>query len=192
MSFGQPDAAAGKDEWRQWARQARAAIDWEAASIAIRESLLGWQSLQTAANALIYLPMAEEVDLQPLVESGLQCSWLTTRTPPRGSQLTIHELGGPLEVHPFGYLQPHSSAPEVHPFDVDVLLVPGLTFDLWGNRMGRGAGYYDRLLAMARVDAPRVGIVPAALVVDRLPTGRHDVPMTHLATEEGVIETAAR
>ena len=34
------------------------------------------------------------------------------------------------------------------------------------------------------------GLVPAALVVDRLPTDHHDIPVEYLATEEGVIETA--
>ncbi|NND03528.1 MAG: 5-formyltetrahydrofolate cyclo-ligase, partial [Acidimicrobiia bacterium] len=72
----------------------------------------------------------------------------------------------------------------------DLFLVPGLTFDLWGNRLGWGAGFYDRLLAMAREDAPLVGIVPAEVVVDRLPAEVHDVAMTHLATEEGVLGTA--
>ena len=185
-----PDPSASKDEWRQWARQRRAAIDWDSASTAIVESLVAWEPLRTAASVLTYLPLAAEVNLQPLSDAGLDCRWLTTRTPPLGEVLTVHELGGPLEVHPYGFPQPHRSAPEVHPFDIDALLVPGLAFDLWGNRLGRGAGYYDRLLSIVRPEVPLVGIVPVELAVDRLPAEIHDVPMTHLATEEGVIETA--
>lgn len=187
-----PEPEAPKDAWRDWARRQRSAIDWDAASAAINEALLAWEPLQGAAAALTFLPLAEEVNLQPLQESGLECRWLTTRTPPLGEVLTIHELGGPLEVHPYGFLQPHRSAPEVHPFDVEVLLIPGLTFDLWGNRLGRGAGYYDRLLSIVRPEVPLVGIVPVTLVADHLPIEIHDVPMTHLATEEGVIEAAHR
>lgn len=185
-----PDPSAPKGEWRSWARQRRESIDWEAASSAITAALLSWAPLQEAGTALLFLPMAGEVNLQPLMESDLTCRWLTTRTPPLGEVLTVHELGGPLEVHPFGFLQPHRSAPELHPLDVEVLLMPGLAFDLWGNRLGRGAGYYDRLLGLARPGAPLVGVVPVELVVDRLPVETHDVPMTHLATEEAVIETA--
>lgn len=187
------DAGAGgqtKEFWRAWAKERRTGTDWDSTSHAIRASLLGWEPLATARTVLIYLPMQGEVNIQPLIESELGCRWLTTRTPRSGRMLTIHELGGPLEVHPYGYLQPHESAPEVHPFDVDVFLVPGLVFDLWGNRLGWGAGYYDRLLAMAAPGARIVGIVPTDLVVDLLPTDTHDVPMTHLATEEGVVETA--
>jgi len=188
--MSQPTTADPKEEWRSWAEQARAALDWTGISEAINSALASWAPLMAAKSALLYLPMAAEANLQPLMETDLECRWLTTRTPQSGRVLTIHELGGPLEVHPFGFLQPHASAPEVHPFDVDVFLVPGLVFDLWGNRLGRGAGFYDRLLAMARPEAALVGLTPADLVVDRLPTDQHDVPMTHLATEEGVIEAA--
>jgi len=186
-----PDPSAPKEDWRRWARQQRESVDWDAASAAITAALLSWEPLRDAATALVFLPMAQEVNLQPLMDSDLACRWLTTRTPPLGGVLTIHELGGPLEVHSFGFLQPHRSAPEVHPLDVEVLLMPGLVFDLWGNRLGRGAGYYDRLLGLARPGAPLVGVVPVDLVVDRLPIQSHDVPMTHLATEEAVIETAS-
>ncbi len=185
-----PDPAEPKAAWREWARQQRADVDWDTASTSIVESLLAWERLRAAASVLTYLPLAAEVNLQPLNEGDLECRWLTTRTPAMGEVLTVHELDGPLEVHPYGFLQPHRSAPEVHPFDIDVVLVPGLTFDLWGNRLGRGAGYYDRLLSIVRPEVPLVGVVAVDLVVDRLPAEIHDVPMTHLATEEGVIETA--
>ena len=69
-------------------------------------------------------------------------------------------------------------------------MLPGLAFDLFGNRLGRGAGYFDRLLRATRPDAKHVGVVAAALVVDRLPADDHDIPVEYLATEEGVIETA--
>ncbi len=114
-----PDPAAPKEDWRRWARRQRESLDWAAASTAITEALLSWEPLRVAATALVFLPMAEEVNLQPLMDSDLACRWLTTRTPPLGEVLTIHELGGPLEVHSFGFLQPHRSAPEVHPLDVE-------------------------------------------------------------------------
>lgn len=190
MSQEAPTAEATKADWRSWAQTRRLKLDWVEASAAIVTGLIGWEPLNRASTALIYLPMQNEVNLQPLTESDLGCRWLTTRTPSNGHSLTIHELGGPLEVHRFGYLQPHASAPEVDPLDVEVLLVPGLIFDLWGNRLGRGAGFYDRLLTSTRPAAPRVGVVPVELVVDLLPNEAHDVPMSHLATEEGVVAAA--
>jgi 5-formyltetrahydrofolate cyclo-ligase len=69
-------------------------------------------------------------------------------------------------------------------------LLPGLAFDLFGTRLGRGAGYFDELLSRVPGDALLVGVTPADLVVDRLPRERHDSVMGYLATEEGVVATA--
>lgn len=185
-----PGAGASKDEWREWAHAERAALDWEDISRRVVNELLDWLEPDSYRTVLIYLPLADEIDLRSLLERDRQTRFVATRTPERGGELSVHELGGPLEVHRFGFLQPHASAPMVGPDAVDVLLVPGLTFDLYGNRLGHGAGYFDRLLATTRAGAKLVGVVPAALVVDRLPVEPHDIPMGYLATEEGVIETA--
>ena len=142
--------------------------------------------LRHPATVLVYLAMADEIDLSPLLESELPVRWVTTRTPEDGP-LTIHELGGPLEVHPLGFPQPHSSAPHVSPSVVDVALVPGLAFDLFGNRLGRGKGYYDGLLARLRAGIVRVGIVPSVLVADQVPQEDHDIRVQWLASEEGVV-----
>jgi 5-formyltetrahydrofolate cyclo-ligase len=153
------------------------------------DGLRGWIIPNDYLTVLVFLPMTEEVNLMPLMERDSITRFVATRTPDRG-ELSVHELGGPLEVHRFGFLQPHSSAPVVAPDEIDIALLPGLAFDLFGNRLGRGAGYFDRLLSFTREDAMRVGVVPVKLVVDRLPADPHDVPVEFLATEEGVTETA--
>lgn len=176
-----------KAQWRRWATQRRSEIsDWDGISRLIVSSLEAWAPIRDCRHVLIYLPMANEVDLRPLLASDLGCRWLATRTPPVGEPLTVHELGGPLEVHRYGYSQPTAAAAQVDPGDLDCVLVPGLAFDVSGNRLGHGAGYYDRLLGRVRNDIPLVGIVPHQLVVEALPTEPHDVAMTHLATQSGV------
>ena len=181
-----PDPGASKEQWRTWAKTVRPTLDTAALSAAIVAGLLRWDRLEVAGTVLLYLPMGDEIDPTPLLEAGLRCRFAATRTPPRGGDLTVHELGGPLEVHRLGFLQPHRLAPEVSAGEIDVFLVPGLVFDGRGGRLGWGAGYFDRLLVAARTDARLVGIVPSALVVGRLPVTAQDVPMTHLATEAGV------
>ena len=148
-----------------------------------------WTPLRVARTALLFLPMQDEVNLNSLLEADVGPEFVATRTPREGG-LTIHRLGGPLEVHPFGFLQPHATAPEVEAGEVDVFLVPGLAFDLFGNRLGRGAGYFDGLLGAARRGATIVGVVPTSLVVDELPREAHDIGVGYLATEEGVIAVA--
>lgn len=161
-----------------------------ALSSEIVDSLALWPPLKNASTALIYMPLADEINMGELAERLPEVKLTTTRTPERGGVLTVHELGGPLQVHRYGFLQPHPTAPQVAPGDVGVLLLPGLAFDLWGVRLGRGAGYYDELLSRVAPDALRVGVVPTACVVDALPQDPHDQPVGYLATEEGVIEVA--
>ena len=184
-----PDIDADKTAFREWAIAEREGLDWPELSRAIVASLREWPPLAAASTALGYLPLPNEIDLQPLLE-GPSLRWVATRTPDREGSLTIHELGGPLVVHRYGFLQPHPSAPQVAADSVDVFLVPGLAFDLFGNRLGRGAGYFDGLLSGARQGAFTVGVVPSGLVVDQLPVEPHDVVVGYLATEEGVVKTA--
>ena len=184
-----PQPGSSKGDWREWAKLSRVGLDWETLSASIVDGLQHWIVPDDYLTVLVFLPMSQEVNLVPLLEGDDVTRFVATRTPDRG-ELTVHELGGPLEVHRFGFLQPHESAPMVGPDEIDVALLPGLAFDLYGNRLGRGAGYFDRLLISTREDARRVGVVPGALVVDRLPADSHDIPVEYLATEEGVIETA--
>lgn len=185
-----PGSDASKADWRAWARQRRSELDWDEASEAIVAALRRWIVPDNYQTVLLFLPLPEEVNLNPLLEEDLETRYVATRTPDNGGELSVHELGGPLEVHRLGFLQPHASARRVGPDELDVVLLPGLAFDLYGNRLGRGAGYFDRLLQTTRPGAKLVGVVPASLVVDLLPTAPHDVPVDYLATEEGVIETA--
>ncbi len=85
-----------------------------------------------------------------------------------------------------GYKQPKADSPQIADSEVGALLVPALIFDPSGARLGRGAGYYDRLLARLDPAAARIGMT-AGLVADRLPVEDHDIAMTHLATAHEVV-----
>lgn len=146
---------------------------------------------------LVYLAFAGEPDLAPLIAGGDK-TFYATRTEesalpgeprPEGQPLlTLHRLEpDELERHRFGFLQPSPLAAPVASESIDLVLVPGLAFDRSGHRLGFGMGYYDRLLAALDAEVPRVGICPAELLVAVLPNEEHDVPMTHIATEAGVL-----
>ncbi len=184
-----PGPEATKEAWREWAKAVRATLDLSDISHRVCAGLAAFPPLRHSTTALIYLPMEDEIDLTELTRSDLPVRWVATRTPDDGP-LTIHELGGPLEVHPFGFSQPVATAPHVSPDDIDIALVPGVAFDLFGNRLGHGMGYFDELLAEMRPGIVRVGVIPSALVADRLPKEPHDIPVQWLAAEEGVVGVA--
>lgn len=76
-----------------------------------------------------------------------------------------------------GIPEPRKTCPPVEPGQVDWVLVPGLAFDARGYRLGRGAGYYDRLLPTLRGDVPRWALILDCQWVDGLPVEWHDVSL---------------
>ena len=85
----------------------------------------------------------------------------------------------------FGILEPDGNAPEVLPGEVELIVVPGIAFDRKGNRMGRGKGYYDRLLA--EISAPKAGLCFDFQLFDEVPTEAFDCPMDMIVTDREII-----
>ncbi|GAA4776737.1 5-formyltetrahydrofolate cyclo-ligase [Stakelama sediminis] len=84
---------------------------------------------------------------------------------------------------PFGLHQPHADSAVVTP---DIILTPLVAFDLSCNRLGQGAGHYDRAFADFP-DAWRLGIAWSVQQVEKLPVDPWDVPLHGIATERGVV-----
>jgi len=192
--------AAGKAAWRAWAQRVRRA--WaatpgrrEADEAALRSQLAAWAPWRDARLALVYVAFGDELDpIDPRwsVGGALAPALATTRTVGPGKPLQLRAWVEPLERHPFGFLQPRPDAPPVDPGTIDLVLAPGLAFDVHGARLGHGHGHYDRLLPRIPGHVPRVGVTLDALVVERLPTEPHDAPMTHLLTPSGVRAVSER
>ena len=182
-----PGPAAGKGDWRDWAKARLASLDLAEASDGIVRALVGWERIGPQTAVLFYDPLPNEPDVTPL--ASRVAAWLT-RVPGKG-RITVHPYDSPRETHRYGFTQPTAGAPTADPAVIDVVLVPGLAFDRAGVRLGRGGGHYDRFLGTLRGDALIVGVIPSALLVDRLPREPHDLPMTHLVTEKGVMPVEA-
>jgi 5-formyltetrahydrofolate cyclo-ligase len=174
-----------KAQWRAWAERVALLIDWVEAGRAVRAVVSQYlEELEESATVLTYAPMAQEIDLTPLVDAHPRHGFLLTRTPASGP-LTLHPYESRRERHRYGFEQPTAEAPVVTADEVDVAFVPGVAFDLRGVRLGRGKGYYDVLLpGLGR--ATLIGIAPAPLVVPELPWEEHDVRVSCLATELGL------
>ena len=86
----------------------------------------------------------------------------------------------------FGLREPDPElAPPVDPGIADVIVVPGVAFDVEGGRLGMGGGYYDRFLA--QVSAPIVGLAFEMQLFDALPMSAHDQRVDLIVTELRVI-----
>jgi len=104
----------------------------------------------------------------------------------KGEKLAFHlyEKGAALVPGLFGLSQPAKDWPEAIP---DVLVVPLLAFDAQGNRLGYGAGFYDRTLSALRAsrDVVAVGFAFAGQEVPTVPHSESDEPLDWIVTELG-------
>ena len=81
---------------------------------------------------------------------------------------------------------------EIHPGELDCVMVPGVAFDRQGGRLGNGGGYYDRLLAEVRSDAVLTGACFEAQLFEKIVMDRHDVPMDFVLTEKAIYNGRGR
>ena len=71
---------------------------------------------------------------------------------------------------------------------LDLMIVPGLAFDIRGGRLGRGGGYFDRLLSRISARVPRVGLAFEFQRVREVPRHAHDEPVHWVVTEKKTYE----
>lgn len=83
-----------------------------------------------------------------------------------------------------------ASAPLVPAAEVDLFLVPGLAFTTRGARLGRGGGFYDRLLPRRSAGSTALGICFALQIVESVPHEPHDQRVDGVVTEDGLLPVA--
>ena len=86
-------------------------------------------------------------------------------------------------------IQEPASAVLVPPEEIDLFIVPGVAFDRYCNRLGRGKGYYDRYLT--GLIKPVIGLCFDFQLLDTIPAENHDVKMTMVITEHRKLKAAA-
>ena len=161
-----------------------------AAGQGVARRLLALPELAAAREVLAYLPIRNEVDTSLVAErllAGGKRLLLPRCRKNAPGQLDLGPVSCLEEAVPghYGILEPPEGccrAPEA--FAPDVVLVPGVAFDLQGGRLGFGGGYYDRLLALpmaARAFA--VGVCYAFQLLPLLPTEPWDRPVNAVVTE---------
>lgn len=171
-----------KQEQRQFIRAQKkqyTAAQLTAMSIGICSKVLASAWWREAGTLLLYYPLADEVDVRPLIkeafESGRQV--LLPVCVGEELELRIYEGEDSLREGAFGIMEPTGQlfAPEHFP-DIQLALVPGMAFDRVGHRLGRGKGYYDRLLPKL-TKARLQGICFPFQLLDEVPADPHDIPV---------------
>ncbi|HUE37397.1 MAG TPA: 5-formyltetrahydrofolate cyclo-ligase [Candidatus Acidoferrum sp.] len=151
----------------------------------LRANLRQQRFFRDAVSILFFAPLPEEPDLWPLLNetlatqkmTALPCfdadsqNYLTRRV----TDIHVEILSGR-----FGIREPASSCVAIPLEELDVVLVPGVAFDANGHRLGRGKGFYDRLLE--NFGGKKIGIAFDEQIVDAVPAEKNDVRMDLILT----------
>jgi 5-formyltetrahydrofolate cyclo-ligase len=187
------DVRERKRALRRRARQSLRVVPAERGASAIAR-LCEWRALAEARVVSLYAALPGEINVEPLAE------WLWARGSavlfPRieGRDLALVPVREWSQLAPgaHGIREPLPGLPSVAAEDVGVFVIPGLFFDRAGRRLGRGRGFYDRLLAAAGTRAVRVGLCLAEQLIEEVPREPWDERMDWIATDAELVRTAAR
>ena len=147
---------------------------------------------RAAKSVLLFAPLPDEPDIWPLLAEALAAN-KTVALPsfvPGTNVYTARRIIDPardLVIGKFGIREGADVSPEMELNHLDLALVPGVAFDLHGGRLGRGKGFYDRLLADVR--GTKCGVAFDEQVVDAVPVGPLDIPLNCILTPTRWIET---
>jgi 5-formyltetrahydrofolate cyclo-ligase len=182
------ESMTNKEAWRQKFRAGLKTItpsqrqkDSAAALRLLRQQML-WPR---AGAILFYAPTSLEIDLTPLIEEALQAGKAVALPRFVGETGTYHAVSisdfkGDCGPGKFGIAEPGAHCQPISLKRLDLALVPGLGFDVSGGRLGRGQGFYDRLLA--DIACAKCGVAFDRQIVEQLPAAGHDVSMNFILT----------
>lgn len=155
-------------------------------SAAIRERIRAVPEVSDTRIVMGFLPMRDELDTRPILADFISAGKrvYVPRSFQEGSRMVPVRLTGfdRLREGLFGILEPDSDE-TCTIAQIDLVLVPARAFDRKGNRLGRGAGFYDRFMAQDGFRAARVGIAFDCQVFADIPHDADDLPVQILVTE---------
>ena len=172
------------------ARQSAADVRAKSAAAWERLSTLG--EFTNATVLLVYISTGNEVVTHGLIRQLLAmgrrvCVPRFEIASQRYVASELHDFDADLATGKFGILEPRPEAIRpAAPDQIGAVLVPGLAFDETGNRLGRGMGYFDRLLQEAR--GTRVALAFDFQLLGEVPAEAHDARMDFVVTETRVIK----
>jgi 5-formyltetrahydrofolate cyclo-ligase len=158
----------------------------------IKATLFALPEFLSSQTILLYASFRSEVETLSMIRETLSMGKkvLLPKVNLKEYLLDLYEIRNISELSP-GYMgipEPsliggQGAAIEV----VDLAVLPGAAFDLSGNRLGYGAGYYDALLSMGKKKIPLVALAYEEQLVDAIPAENHDVKVTIIVTDKRVV-----
>jgi len=141
--------------------------------------------IPSAHTILFFAPLPDELDVWPMLEMslalGVNCAlpFFDAEKKSYGAKL-LKNLAADIVIGKFDVREPAAGCAEIPLDKFDLILVPGMAFDLSGNRLGRGKGFYDRILSAA--SGIKCGVGYDFQLLEAIPTEAHDAKVDFIFT----------
>lgn len=174
-----------KNDIRIFVKEQRMALETTAECVwndSIYRQLLSIDDILRAFCVYCYVSFRREAGTWRFMESLLKQGKCVAVPKVVGRDLEFYSISGKtdLEEGVMGIMEPKSSCLRVHDPQAPVI-VPGIAFDRYGNRIGYGGGYYDRFFER-EPDHPRIAIAYGFQIFDHIPTEPHDKRVDRIIT----------
>ena len=147
---------------------------------------------RNARTVIIFAPQSREPDVEMLWAHAAGRTIGYPRV--EDNRLGLYAVASPFDLQSgqWGLREPAADPTRaVAPNAIDLILVPGIAFTRAGARLGRGGGYYDRLLSGLPPGACKIGVCFDVQILPELPTESHDQHVDFVATESGILSATS-
>lgn len=153
----------------------------KALSVKILSNLEAYPVFQNAQTILLYHSMKDEVQTHAFIEQWSEKKKIILPVV-TGDELELRVYTGPsdLSIGAYGIAEPTGELFTDYQ-SIDLAIIPGVAFDVTGHRLGRGKGYYDKLLP--NISAHKAGICFSFQLIEEVPTEDFDICMDTIITQ---------
>ena len=157
-------------------------------SLLISDNLHSIESFKLSKSIALYSPILSEVRTESIFINAIQAEKEVYFPRVNGSSLDFHRVHNlnQLKTGKFGVLEPDASSFKAHINEIDIFIIPGLAFDIFGNRLGYGKGYYDRALIDITEDK-KIGLCYSFQIFDSVPADENDQKVGTIITEKDIV-----
>ena len=163
-------------------------IDKQYKSKKIINKIIDEEDFKLAKVVALYKSLSSEVDTTELIDYSMKKGKVVVL--PRVTENELHfykidDASEKLEKSRFGIYEPKENATSlINNDEIDLVIVPGVCFDIQRNRVGFGKGYYDRLLANWNLNSIAICFDEQVLKNELIPNTFLDIKVKKIVTEE--------
>ncbi|RII24989.1 MAG: 5-formyltetrahydrofolate cyclo-ligase [Geobacter sp.] len=164
-------------------------VGYQTASLRAQRALLATAEFGRATVLALYAPLHNETDTSLILATALATGKKVLYPVVTGSTLEFRQVSSATDLHAgaFGIREPGAGCPELAIGEADIIVVPGVAYDVAGHRIGYGKGYYDKALHQLEGRGRLVGFCFDFQLVEGLKEEPHDVRMDLIITDRRVI-----